>query len=106
MASFDYGNFSDGWWDIEFAAHAKKYTKEETLKLFSIENDFLYSGEGYRKPTLNDIKERAVRYYPYPPGEVELEFGNGCYSYARKGSRGSFPVWVIYVEDLEVEEDE
>ena len=33
MAKFDYFNFSDGSWDTEFVAHAKKYSKNETLEL-------------------------------------------------------------------------
>ena len=105
MSRFDYGNFGDGG-DTEFVAHANKNTKEETLELFNFENKHLFE-DGYRKPTISDIKERAVRYYPIPPLGMEYEFENGCYSYARKGQRGSFPVWVIYFEDLEeVERDD
>ncbi len=101
MSNFDYMNFSDGW-DTEFVAHAKKFTKEEALNLFEIENEHLFS-EGYRKPTIEDITERAVRWYPRVPEWCDYDGDGGCYTYCKKGERGSFPVWVIEFERIEVE---
>ncbi len=97
MSKFDCMNFSDGCRDIEFVSHAKKFSKRETIDLFMIENKNLFS-EGYRKPTLEDVRERAVRYYPVAP--EGYGFDGGCYSYCKPGEKGSFPVWVIEFEPL------
>jgi hypothetical protein len=97
MSKFDYMNFTDGSWYIEFVVHAKKFSKREAIDLFMIENENLFS-EGYRKPTLEDVMERAVRYYPIAPGDCD--FDGGCYSYCKSGEKGSFPVWVIEFEKL------
>ncbi|HHX61330.1 MAG TPA: hypothetical protein GX707_11565 [Epulopiscium sp.] len=103
MSKFDYENFSDGW-DTEFVVHAKKFSKTETLDLFIVENAHLFS-EGYRKPTIDDIAERTVRWYPRIPEWCGYGDGSegGCYSYCKREERGSFPAWVIEFERIEVE---
>lgn len=95
-------NFSDGW-DTEFVVHAKRFSKSQALDLFMVENEHLFS-EGYRKPTISDIKERTVRWYPKAPEWCEYDGEGGCYSYCNREERGSFPVWVIVFKDLEVEQ--
>jgi len=102
MSKFDYMNFTDGCWDIEFVVHAKKFSKRETIDLFMIENKNLFS-EGYRKPTLEDVRGRAVRYYPVAPEGCDFDGDRGCYSYCKSGEKGSFPVWVIEFETLKVD---
>lgn len=62
-----------------------------------IENENLFS-EGYRKPTIDDVVERTVRWYPIAP--EGCDFDGGCYSYCNREERGSFPVWVIEFEKL------
>ena len=97
MSKFDYMNFTDGSWYIEFVVHAKKFSKREAIDLFMIENENLFS-EGYRKPTIDDVVERTVRWYPIAP--EGCDFDGGCYSYCNREERGSFPVWVIEFEKL------
>ena len=100
MSKFDYFNFSDGSWDVEFVVHAKKFTKDEVLELFIVENKHLFN-EGYRKPNVDDIVEKTVRWYPIAPEGCDFE--DGCYSYCKKGERGSFPVWTIEFEELKID---
>lgn len=99
MSKFDYMNFTDGSWNIEFVAHAKKFSKKETLDLFMVENEHLFN-EGYRKPIIDDIIERTVRWYPRVPEGCGCDSEGGCYSYCNRNERGSFPVWVIEFEEL------
>lgn len=107
MAKFDCYNFSDGRNDIEFVAHAKKYTKEQVIDLCIAENDWRFDArycdtvDPLRLPTINDVECRFVRYYP---GGLESCFANDggpTYSYCKAGQRGSFPVWVITFSKLE-----
>ena len=96
MSKFDFMNFTDVSGNIDFVVHAKKFSKREAIDLF-IENLF---SEGYRKPTLEDVRERAVRYYRIAPGSCNYD---GFYSYCKSGEKGSFPVWVIEFEPLRVD---
>lgn len=82
MSKFDYENFSDGW-NTEFVAHAKKFTKREALDLFKQENGHLFS-ERYREPTIEDITERTVRWYPKVPEWCGYDGDGGCYSYCNR----------------------
>lgn len=105
MSKFDYMNFNDGSHDSDFVAHAKKYTKEETIDLCMVENDHKFTekycnGRLHRKPTITDVKEATVRYYPKVPEYCGCDSDGGCYTYCKKGERGSFPVWVIEFEGL------
>lgn len=98
-------NFNEGGYDIEFVAHAKKFTKEETIDLCIGENDWRFDekycdGTVLRVPTIEDIKERTVRYYPQVPENCGLDVEGGCYTYCEREERGSFPVWVIEFEGL------
>ena len=107
MSKFDYMDFSDGCWDIEFVVHAKKFTKEEAIKLCIKENDWIFmkeycNGKLHRKPVIEDIIERTVRYYPKVPEFCGCDSDNGCYTYCNKGGKGSFPVWVIEFEKLRI----
>ncbi len=105
MSKFDYMNFSDGYSEIEFVAHAKKFTKEETVKLCIQENDYKfiekYCNNLLRKPTIEDVAEGTVRWYPVTPEFCGYD-GDGCYTYCNKGERGSFPVWVIEFDKLKI----
>ena len=99
MAKFDYTNFSDGSYDIEFVVNANKFSKEEVLDLFAEENGWKLEGGELREPKLEDIVQRSVRWYVRSPYWCDYE-GEGIYSYCMKGERGSFPVWVIEFEKL------
>lgn len=107
LSKFDYVNFSDGSWDTEFVVHAKKFTKEKAVELCLQENDWKFktdycNGELLRKPTIEDITEKTVRWYPQIPEFCGYDGDRGCYTYCKKGERGSFPVWVIEFEKLRV----
>lgn len=105
-AKFEYDNFTDE--DKVnpevFAAHAKKFTKEETLELFWGENAFLYVGdEPYlkREPTIADvIGGQYVKYYPVLPDRLD---GIPGYMLIDKPIKGSFPVWAIDIQKLREE---
>lgn len=106
MSKFDYMNFNIDGWDMEFVAHAKKFSKSETIDLCIGENDWRFdekycNGKILRIPTIEDIKERTVRYYPRVPEGCGLDVEGGCYTYCKREERGSFPVWVIVFEELE-----
>lgn len=110
MSKFDYMNFSDGSRDIEFVAHAKKFTKEEAIRLCLQENDYKFmekycGGNLYREPTVEDVLERSVRWYPAVPEFCDFDVDGGCYTYCKKGGKGSFPVWVIEFETLCIDEE-
>ncbi len=105
MAKFDYMNFSDGSYDIDFVVHASKYTKLEAIDLCLTENDYKFDenyfvGSLLRKPEVKDVVERTVRWYPSVPEHCGFDNEGGCYTYCNKKERGSFPVWVIKFEDL------
>ena len=105
MSKFDYMNFNVDGWDTEFVTHAKKFSKIETLDLFIAENDWRFdekycNGTLLRKPTISDIKERTVRWYPKIPEDCGYDGEGGCYSYCNREERGSFPVWIIEFEEL------
>ena len=99
VAKFDYVNFNDGSYDIEFVVNANKFNKEQTLDLFAEENTWKLEEGILREPTLEDIVQRSARWYVKSPYWCDYE-GEGIYSYSRKGERGSFPVWVIEFEKL------
>lgn len=107
MSKYDYGNFSDGGRDIEFVVHAKKFTKEDAVRLCIQENDHKFmeeycNGKLHREPTTEDVIELTVRWYPVVPGFCGFDRNRGCYTYCDKGERGSFPVWVIEFKKLRV----
>ncbi len=100
MSKFDYMNFNIDGWDTGFVAHAKKYSKEDVIDFFiNVENDWRMGGFK-RKPTVDDIEEKTVRWYPTVPEGCGYDGEGGCYSYCNKGERGSFPVWVIEFEKI------
>lgn len=103
MSKFDYMNFNIDGWDTELVVNAKKFSKEEAVVIFMIENAHILE-TARRKPTIEDVTERTVRWYPRVPDwcSYDGDEDNGCYSYCRSGERGSFPVWVIEFELLEV----
>jgi hypothetical protein len=107
MSKFEYGDFYNGYEEVDFVANAKKYTKEQTINLCIQENDWKFKpnycgGNLLRMPTICDVKLRYVKWYIRIPDFCGYDGGGGCYTYCKKGERGSFPVWVIKFEDLEV----
>lgn len=101
MSKFDFMNFTDGL-NFEFVAHAKKYTKEETISLCLAENGLDFQERKLREPVVSDIRERTVKYFVKVPEYCDVDTDGGCYTYCNKGVRGNFPVWVIELNDLKV----
>ena len=97
---FDYMNFTGGSED-EFVVHAGKHTKQQALDLFMQENDCNEFGKNskYRVPTLEDIKDKRVRYFINVPDGCGYDGDGGCYTYCGN-DKGSFPVYVINYEDI------
>ena len=97
MSKFDYESFDDGCCDTEFVVHAKKYTKEEAVELFIKER------LPVKDPTIDDVMEGTVRWYPKIPEwcSYDEDVNRGCYTYCAKGERGSFPVWIIGIDGNE-----
>jgi len=108
MSKFDYCNFNDGSYDIEFVSHARKYTKDQAIDLCFAENDWRFDKrycdtvDPLRIPTVNDVECKSVRYYPGGLESCFADDGGPIYSYCKQGQRGSFPVWVISFSRLEV----
>lgn len=87
----------------EFVLHARKYTEEQALEKFYKEYSWILQNGIYRKPTINDIISHYAKYYIRVPDWCAYRGDEGCYSYCNKGERGSFPIWVIRLEDLKKE---
>jgi hypothetical protein len=81
-----------------FAVNAKKYTKDEVIELYRTEGTF-HGDHCFREPTLADIQERFVAHRCAYSDDGEKTSG---YVLVGKKIRGSFPVWVIRYDDLEV----
>ena len=102
MSKFDFMNFEGGE-DREFVVHAKKFSKEEAVKHCMAENDWLFEGENaLRLPTVDDIKQRQVKYFINRPDYCGFDTEGGCYTFCNSDSKGSFPVWVIEFKNLRV----
>lgn len=103
MNNFDYMGFGYGAGYIDyFVADAKKYTPKNVLALCCLEYShlFLQQFEGtHRNPVLNDIEQKYVAYRM----GVDESWPKGCYTFVRKGSPGSFPVYVINLNKLKKE---
>lgn len=101
MSKFDYMNFDGGSEGTQFVVHVGKYTADETVELYEAENgDKLYD---QRKPTMDDIVERRVKYYVRVPDWCGHDSdGGGCYTFCGEADRRSFPVWVINLEELRI----
>ena len=104
MSKFTYMNFSDDCIDIEFVAHAKKYTKQQTIENCIAENDWRFEKDCLSKyklriPTEDDVLEVRIRWYIKPPWDLSDVFPDGCYSYCGD-EKGSFPVYVIQFDKL------
>ena len=105
MSKFTSMNFNIDGHDIEFVAHAKKYSKAEAIQECVAENDWKFyvpegsNDDGWRLPTEEDIALRYVKYYPTLPDYCGSDQESG-YTYCNKDARGCFPVWVISFEDL------
>lgn len=99
-AKFDFMGFTEGGGDVVwFVANSRMYTKEDAIKLCQYEYDWLFEEGALGKLTPSDVREMFVA---YRMGVAE-EYPNGCYTFVRNGSPGSFPVWVINLYKLEVE---
>lgn len=112
MSKFDFMNFGDGYNDMEFVVHAKKFTKEEAINLCLAENGWRFekgrcNPTPLRKPTINDIGCAFVRWFVRAPESCDYDDeGRGCYTYTSPDDRGAFPVWIIQFKALEVPKNE
>jgi hypothetical protein len=99
-SKFEFMNFTGGASD-NFVVHAGKFTKEEVVDIMVRENDWMFDGKN-RKPTVEDVKEAWIRYYPSVPqrcGFSNNDYG-GCYTFCDKAKKSAFLVWVISYADL------
>lgn len=100
MSKFKFMGFGYGGGSDElFVAHARKYSREETVALCVQEYEDLFSGvykSKYRKPTVEDVDDGycAYRFGVFP------DYDGGCYTFAEQHERGAFPVYIITFEDL------
>ena len=106
MNNFDYMGFSYGGFgpDVMFVVNAKKFSKENVLTLCKTEYEHLFSpkfGGMYKEPTLNNIKEKWCAYRM----GVSEDWPMGSYTLVRPNSNGSFPVYVIDFDELDLLED-
>ena len=104
MSKFDFMGFGyGGGGDEAFAANAKKFTPNETIALCKQEYEHRF-GEcvpikrRLREPTVEDVQRLwcAHRF------NVSPEWPEGCYTFVKEGTQGSFPVWVVEFCKLEV----
>lgn len=98
MAKFDYMEFgySAGSCD-QIVFHAKKYSREDAVKIFNEE----YAYKGLKcKP--EDIKDGYVKHFIRPNQFMSGDFDGPCYGFVDKPGKGSFPVLVITLAELEV----
>jgi len=100
MTKFDYMIFEGGADGVEFVVHAVKFTRRQAIDLFCQECWNYYSKPV--TPEYEDVEQRRVKYFINPPESVGVgEFEGGIYTFCDEGMRGSFPVWVINIRDLE-----
>lgn len=83
MSGFDYLFLEDGP-DMNFIAHAKKYTKEEAITHFLEVVGMVTDENTLRKPIMDDVENGRVKYFEEDP-------------------ESSFPVWVIDIGKLRIE---
>ena len=92
LSSFDYDVFYGDYWEpSSFVVSAKKYSKEQAIELFEQETCL----------SVNDIKEGWCANRCVYNDDGERVCG---YMLVKKGSRGSFPVWVIDYKVLKEEQ--
>lgn len=97
-AKFDYEFFGISIGDTDyFAAHAKKYTKEQVVGIYNEE----YQGY-YGEATVDDVSERYAKYFVRPTWRMEHDpdYTGGCYGFVDEPGNGAFPVWVIDVKEV------
>lgn len=101
MTKFDYMEFEydgSGFYGLVF--NAKMYTKEQAVEIFNKR----YNSDGYYKCDVNDIKSRCVKYYPKCSKSYHSKktAKGGCYAIATQADKGIFSVWVIVLDELEI----
>jgi hypothetical protein len=89
--------------NAEFVMHGKRFDKNQCLKIFENEMKKPLKDKGYRKPEIEDVIAQRARFYVKAPKGSHIKTDKGFYSYSGEG-RGTFPVWVIAIEDLKIEE--
>jgi len=95
---FEFGNFTDGCTPTHFVVNQKYADLCTAGELCLSENAHLFKGD-YRLPTIDDVKQKYVRFYARLPDSCDNEYGERGYSFTAKG-RGAFPVWAIDLERL------
>lgn len=106
MSKFDFMGFSTGGgYDEMFVANAQKYTPEQVIEICKREYDWRFMETGVyraknerrcRFPTMKDVKKHACAFrFTDDP-----DYPDGWYTIVPVGERGSFLVWVIYLDEL------
>lgn len=101
MAKFDFMEFEYGREGLcELVFNAKTYTKEQAVEIFNKE----YNSNGHFKCNINVVKSRYAKYFPKggPLCHSEKTVNGGCYALASYKEKGIFPVWVITIDDLDI----
>lgn len=96
MAKFDYMEFgySSGSCDM-LVFHAKKYTKEEAVKIFNEEYDYLA-----KVAKAENVHDGYVKWFINPTESMSGDFEGGCYGFVDKPSNGAFPVYTLEISGL------
>lgn len=96
MSKFDYMEFgySAGSCDM-LVFHAKKYTKEEAVKIFNEEYEYLDKVAKVEK-----VNEGYVKWFINPTESMSGDFEGGCYGFVDKPGNGAFPVYTLELSEL------
>lgn len=94
MSKFDFMEFSANGDATEWVCNKNKFTKKEAIECFMENADWML--DNGQVVTENDLAEKYVKFYVQKPEWCGYDGEKGgCYSYCKKETRGSFPVWVI-----------
>ena len=98
MSKFDYMEFGyDAGSFDQLVFHAEKYTKEQAVEIFN--SEYEYKG---LKACVDNVAVGYVRHYIHHTDAMSADFEGPCYGFADKPGKGSFPVWVLTLSELEL----
>ena len=101
MSRFDVEEFGFCAGDFDqLVVNAKKYTKEQTVEIFN--RDYEYTR---LKARLEDVGSGYVRYFVRPSQDMCRDTMDGVYGFVDGPGKGSFPVWILTLADLEPSSD-
>lgn len=97
MSKFDYMEFgySAGSCDM-LVFHAKKYTKEEAVKIFNEEYDYLE-----KVAKVENVHDGYAKWFINPTESMSGDFEGSCYGFVDKPGNGAFPVFTLELSELD-----